>query len=86
MKNQRHVKKGVKQYWKALSVIKQLFPVDTGRKLNVHKTFRRRPGHLLNVLCAFNLRPVSTGLLSGSKPVSRVILWDKRMLEKHCIR
>ena len=30
-------------------------PVDTGRKLNVHKTFRRRPGR------AFNLRPVSTG-------------------------
>ena len=38
------------------------FPVDTGRKLNVHKTFRRRPGRLLNVLCTFNLRPVSTGL------------------------
>ena len=36
-------------------------PVDTGRKLKVHKTFRRRPGRLLNVLCTFNLRPVSTG-------------------------
>ena len=36
-------------------------PVDTGRKLNVHKTFRRRPGHLLNVLCTLNLRPVPTG-------------------------
>ena len=35
-------------------------PVDTGRKLNVHKTFRRRPGRLLNVLCTFNLRHVST--------------------------
>ena len=35
-------------------------PVDTGRKLNVHKTFRRR---LLNVLCLFSLRPVSTGPL-----------------------
>ena len=23
------------------------YPVDTGRKLNVHKTFRRRPGHVL---------------------------------------
>ena len=32
--------------------------VDTGRKLNVHKTFRRC---LLNVLCTFNLRSVSTG-------------------------
>ena len=36
-------------------------PVDTGRKLNVHKTFRKRPVLLLNVLCMFNLRPVSTG-------------------------
>ena len=36
-------------------------PVDTGRKLNIHKTFRRRPGRLLNALCTFNLRPVSTG-------------------------
>ena len=36
-------------------------PVDTGRKLNVHKTFRRRPGRLLNVLFTFKLRPVSTG-------------------------
>ena len=34
-------------------------PVDTGRKLNIYKTFRRR---LLNVLCTFNLRPVSTGI------------------------
>ena len=31
------------------------FPVDTRRKLNVHKTFRRRPGRLLNVLCTFVL-------------------------------
>ena len=38
-------------------------PVDTGRKLNVHKTLRRRPGRLLNVLCTFILRPVSTGLV-----------------------
>ena len=36
-------------------------PVDTGRKLNVHKTFRRRPRRLLNVLCTINLRPASTG-------------------------
>ena len=33
--------------------------VDTGPKLNVHKTFRGRPGRLLNVLCTFSLRPVS---------------------------
>ena len=36
-------------------------PLDTGHKLNVHKTFRRRPGRLLNVLCKFKLRPVSRG-------------------------
>ena len=37
-------------------------PVDTARKLNEHKTFRRHPGRLLNVLCTFNLCPVSTGI------------------------
>ena len=43
------------------------FPVDTGGKLNVHKTFRRRPGRLLDVLCAFNLGPVSTGFSDSFK-------------------
>ena len=38
-------------------------PVDTRRKFNVHKAFRRRPRRLLNVLCMFNLRPVFTGSL-----------------------
>ena len=37
-------------------------PVDTWRKLNIHKMFRRRPGRLLNVLCTFSLRHVSTGM------------------------
>ena len=37
--------------------------VDTGRKLNVHKTLRRRPRRLLNVLRTFNLRPMSAGML-----------------------
>ena len=32
-----------------------------GRKFNVDKTFRGRPGLLLNVLCTINLRPVSRG-------------------------
>ena len=36
-------------------------PLDTGRKSNLHITFRRRPGRLLNVLCTFNLCPVSRG-------------------------
>ena len=38
-----------------------VIPVVTGRKLNVHKTFRKRPGRLLNVLCTFNLHTVSAG-------------------------
>ena len=38
-----------------------LIPPGTGCKLNVHKTFRRHPGRLLNLLCTFNLRPVSRG-------------------------
>ena len=37
-------------------------PVDTERKLNVYKTFRRRPVRPLNVLCTFNLHPVSIGI------------------------
>ena len=51
-------------------------PVDTGHKLNVHKTFRRRPGRLLNVLCTLNLRPVSTG------KKLRLVL-DLRHVNKH---
>ena len=48
-------------------------PVDTGRKLKVHKTFRRRPGCLLNVLCTFSLRPVSTG---NMKQVTQRLVLD----------
>ena len=40
---------------------RQIRPVGTGRKLSMHKTFRRRPRCLLNVLCMFNLSHVSTG-------------------------
>ena len=52
--------------------LSKLSPLDTGRKLNVHKTFRRRPGRLLNVLCTFNLRPVSTGSLCQKRPYSEL--------------
>ena len=38
-----------------------IYPVDTERKLNVHKMFRGRSERLLNVLCTFSLRSVSTG-------------------------
>ena len=36
-------------------------PLDTGRKLNVHKTFRASSERLMYV----NLRPVSKGLING---------------------
>ena len=49
----------------SLDITRLKYPVDTGCKLNVPKTFRRRPGRLRNVLCTFNLRPMSTGLLEG---------------------
>ena len=42
-------------------VLGTIDPVDTGQKLKVDKTFRRRPGRLLNDLCTFNVRPVLTG-------------------------
>ena len=41
------------------AVPKSYIPLDTGRKLNAHKTFRRRPGRLLNILYTFDLRPAS---------------------------
>ena len=37
------------------------FSIGTERKLNVHKTFRRRSRHLLNVLCTINLRSMFMG-------------------------
>ena len=43
----------------------ETIPIETGRKLNVHKTFRSRPERLLNVLCTFSLRPVSTWILNN---------------------
>ena len=51
----------MKYKWNSKKTLETPNPADTGRKLNVYKTFRRRPGRLLNVLCTFNLRPVSTG-------------------------
>ena len=55
------------------------FPVGTRRKLNVHKTFRRLRGRLLNVLCTFNLRPVSTGMLLPKSKVN--VRCPKRTLD-----
>ena len=43
--------------------LKKYIPRRYRRKLNVHKTFWRRPRPLQNVLCTFNLLPVSTGYI-----------------------
>ena len=59
-KDRRIQRNNLQQYFMQF-FLKAIFPVDTGHKLNVHKTSRRRPGRLLNVLCTFNLRPVCTG-------------------------
>ena len=37
-------------------------PLDTGRKLNVHKRFKRCRRRTMNDLSAFTLRPVFSGL------------------------
>ena len=54
----------------------QSIPVDTRRKLNVHKTFRRRPRRLLSFLCTFNLRPVSTGILRFFLRLTNLQKWQ----------
>ena len=44
------------------TLISTVSPKDIGRKLNVHKAFRKRHGCLLNVLYTFKLLPVSEGV------------------------
>ena len=48
--------------------------LDTGRKWNLHKTFRRLPGRLLNVSCTFNLRPVSNGIIMNVMIMAMIIM------------
>ena len=54
--------------------------VYTGRKLNVHRT-------CLNVLCSFNLRPVSTGRYTviqfvAAVPLKKYLLNSKKKKKK----
>ena len=54
--------------------LKEHSSLDTGCKLNVHKTFRRRPGRLLNFLCTIKLTPVPRGSLEvHSKGTQRTL-------------
>ena len=39
-------------------------PLDTVRKLNSHKAFRRCPKLFMEVLCTFNIRPVSRAVFT----------------------
>ena len=45
----------IKKFPKICNYVVRSIPVDTGRKLNVHKMFSGRPGRVLNVLYTFNL-------------------------------
>ena len=56
------------------------YPVDTRRKLNVHKPFRRRPGRLLNVLCTFNFKSCVYGVI-----IFRTIKIDNSVLGQYLI-
>ena len=70
-----------KEHFRTTASVYQTFPVNTGLKLNVHKTFRRCPERLLNVLCAFNLRPVSTGLSTILKTLTYSRLFKRKTVK-----
>ena len=63
-------KKTTPDFFSSVCLRMVYIPVDTGRKLNVHNTFRRRHGRLLNVLCTFSLRPVPTGTAAETPVLS----------------
>ena len=52
-----------------------IYPLGIGRKLNAHKTFRRRPGRLPNILCTFKWHHVSMGI--GPCQKSMIELFEK---------
>ena len=57
---EKSMKKSITKFSTLRFFSETYYPVDTRRELNVHKTFRRRPGRVLNVLCTFSLDLVST--------------------------
>ena len=68
--------------------------VDTARILNVHKFFRRWPWHLLNILCAFNVCPVSMvkyvcktcQSIQYKDSLSKIILWRSNWVNQFQIQ
>ena len=59
-------------------------PEDRERKLNVHKTFRRRPRRLLNVLFTFSLRSVSTWVVIPNQKTRAVAHFLSN--SSHCVK
>ena len=57
-----------------VSIYINAFPLDTERKLNIHKTWRRCPGHFLDVLCNFNLYIMSRVSIFYNK-CSKILKW-----------
>ena len=70
-------------YVRRSEALGRLIPVDTGRKLNVHKTLRRLLGRLLSFLCTFNLRPVSTGMFI---PCTSCLQGENVDLKQYCTK
>ena len=57
--------------------------MDTECNLNVYKTYRKPAGCLLDVLCTFNLRPVSTGMIRKTyQKIEYMVKTDKRKISK----
>ena len=54
------------------NVSENRIPLNKRRKSNIYRTFRGRPGRALDVLCTFNLRPVSKELVVH---VMRCAIW-----------
>ena len=63
-----------------------VYLLDTERKLDVHETFRKRTGRLLNVLFTFNLRPVSRGynVFTSLKNVASVLFETFPNIHVYC--
>ena len=57
----------------AENIMIHLSPLDTGRKLNVHKTFRKRSGRLLNAY----VRSVYVLCLRGSQSLKNCFMASK---------
>ena len=45
-------------------LLKSIYTLDIGCKLNIHKTLKKCPGHVPHVICTFSLRPESKGRYS----------------------